>query len=215
MPDRDMLVLALETAVDELTEPTKALVHRDDGTEEYRPLGALIAQVDQARRSNSGRGGAMAYRSKPPVWIDAVAYLSDLEHAVARYGRDTLAGRVRAWSAEVHAVTDTDELAEAVRLAEDWVFRARALLEPSGPRRLRGARCPACGNVAVLVVLEDGEEVWRPALEVDMRRGRARCIVIACAVRWDADQLAQLGEQIARQTAVEQLALEPEPAPGG
>lgn len=202
--------LALEIAVDQLTKPEAAPVKRDDGTPIRTPVPALLVQLAEAKDANSGRGGAFAARSKPPLWIDAVSLLDEIDTYVSHFSsRQGRAGRVRAWAARMHDLTDLYSLEGQVELAESWVRRARALLDPDPPIELDGT-CPVCKRGWVECADEEGEIVVRRALHATEGDLKAWCE--HCSSRWDGELLWVLADHLKRQTASETLA-EEEPTP--
>jgi len=173
------------------------------------PLSSLLDQLEAAKGANSGRGGAFAARSKPPLWIDAVSLLDEIDLEVRPYRRDTRVLRVRAWSAAMHTITETDVLESVARQAEDWVRRARALLDPNPPAELDGD-CPRCGRSWLENVRDAGageELVLTRALRATETPTVAWCE--HCAARWEGEALWVLADHLNRQTTAEHLAEEP------
>lgn len=206
----DMSRLALEIAVDQLTRGDAVRIERDDRTETARTA-PLLVQVEQAVSDTSGPAGAFVARSKPPLRVEAVDLLREVDCEVRWYRRSSRLERVRAWSAAMHGLTDHDALTSAMDCAEGWVRKARGLLDPTPPWALRGKACPQCGATEVEVTDGCGELVMRPPLEIDRISGTARCVAPGCDLRVNPEGWEHLAEQIDKQTRIEHEQHEEEP----
>lgn len=206
--DLTMTRLALEIAVDQLTVPEGVAIVRDDGSPITERVPSLLEQLEEAQESNSGRGGSFAARSKPPVWIDAVSLLAEVDRVVLPHARTrpTRVARVRAWAGAMHALTDRVDLEDVTAIAESWVRRTRALLDPRPAIEIAGP-CPTCGESWIDMVNEEGEPVWRRTLRASTNPPAAWCE--ACTDRWGSgERLHLLADHLKRQTEVEHLAVE-------
>lgn len=209
--EREFAILALDTAVDQLTVGESVRIELDDGETTTASLASLLMQLEDAVHTNSGNGGGGGEAgSRPPMWLDPVSLFGEIDAEVGRYRRadtTTRAARVRAWAGAMHAKSE-GELADAAGLAERWVSAARGLLNPNPPIPLRGWTCPQCLWSFTEQDDDLGERVRRPILEVDMNTGAARCISEECGARWEFTHLELLLDSVHAQTAHETLAVE-------
>lgn len=206
--EREFAILALDTAVDQLTVGESVRIELDGGESTTAALASLLVQLEDAVHTNSGNGGGSGKPgSRPPMWLDPVSLFGEIDTVVGRFRRDTLTGRVRAWAAAMHAKTE-GELSDAAGQAERWVSAARGLLNPNPPIALRGWACPQCRWAFTEQVDDFGERVRRPILEVDMNTGAARCLSEECGARWEFSHLAVLIDAVRANTAQETLAAE-------
>jgi len=207
--ERAFLVLALDTAVDQLTCGESVRIDLDGGETATAGLASLLVQLEDAvydnLRAASSSGGP---GSKPPLWLDPLALFSDIDAVVSacqRVDTVTRSSRVRAWAGAMHGQTE-GVLADAVTLAERWVVVARGLLDPKPPIPLRGWVCPQCGWGFTEQLDDFGERVRRPTLEVNRTTGAARCLSEECGARWDFGQLDTLIDAARQQSEAQQWA---------
>jgi hypothetical protein len=76
--------------VDAITTVQHKRIERDEGDVQHFTASPLLAQVEQEITEQSSKAGAFTARSKPPVYLDAVQFLSNVD-AHAAHAR--LAGR--------------------------------------------------------------------------------------------------------------------------
>ena len=115
---------------------------------------------------------------------------------------------MRAWMGAMYGHTDVLVVKQAVEQAHGWVSKARYLLEPHPPFRMRGVSCPACGAELEERSTAEGEAVLAGVLEVMISDGIVRCVPEECAAEWTPDAWEGLAAHIARQTTRETDALE-------
>jgi len=155
---------------------------------------SLLAQLCDAVESSRGtghRGAAGPHRSA--IGLSAADLIGDIERVVGSGPRPTLHRRVWRW-VRVH---DTDPSAAAALAC--WVERARDVVDPPRPVTVVGA-CPHCRRT-VVHVLDAGEWVRRPALQVDRDAGRARCIGPGCGATWDQAHMPLLARVLEQQAS--------------
>ena len=155
---------------------------QDTTTAEVPALLDLILDAVQSTGGSNGAGGAGVHAA--PIGLGA----AELVHTIERY---TVAPRgiylpshVQAWAAARGAVPDVDDVTPAAQHAEEWVAQARAILTP--PKRwTHPGACPACGKTTAYVADESGQQVRRPALELNRADASARCL--RCSARWQGE----------------------------
>lgn len=155
---------------------------------------SLLEQVCDAVQSSRGTGrrsGSGPHRSA--IGLAAADLLGSIERAVGRGPRDLLTRRVWAW-VRGHAA---DPAAAATMAA--WVERARDVVDPPRPVSIVAA-CPKCHR-RVAYVEDSGEQVRRPALQVDRATGWARCIAPGCHAEWEPARLHFLARVLEQQAA--------------
>lgn len=197
-------------------------------------LPSLLDQLHDAVHSTQGGGGASAGVHRSPIGLAAAELLGEIgatvrpaparqplyrtfeqrRAALAAQPRPALAAQIRSWAglAGHWRTTSPRQLVEAANQAHRWVGDGRDLLNPRRRMTASGA-CPRCGQTTAHVRDDTGEEVRRPALEIDVRTGWARCIVPSCDGSWPPERLpflASLLEQQAEAEAERQRQAEPE-----
>lgn len=196
----------LRAAADELTSAVTHLIERDDGSTTHVVTPAPLELIAR-ELTGSGRDGSFAPKSRPPVWLDALSLLEEIDHATgaapARRCEEVSSWAYAASSADGAAVVDTAE--QVAR----WRDQVRELLDPSPRFQLRGQACPRCGAVKVWqrVDRDNGEAYARPALGIDAERGV--CVCAACGASWDYELFDHL-RQVLEQQRAEVLAVGPE-----
>jgi hypothetical protein len=198
-----------EVSVDQLVQPGRARIVRDNGTAEFAEVLPLLTQVAEAVRPGLESTGGRAPGSRPPASLGALSLLADIRAQLVQCcaGHDhprpaSLAGMLRQWVR--HAgdwQTDAPEsVFWAAALAEGWVREARQLLDPPPKLTLRGRACPVCRAASVEVWSEEEcDFVRRPALSIDA--GRAEAVCGACVQRWPLDAWDRLAKLIAHQAS--------------
>lgn len=196
---------ALRSAADELTSAVTHRIERDDGSRTTTVTPAPLELIAR-ELTGSGRDGSFAPKSRPPVWLDALSLLEEIDHATGA----SPARRCEEVSSWAYARSSSDG-AVAIDTAEQvtrWRNQVRELLDPSPRFQLRGQSCPRCGAVKVWqrVDRDNGEAYARPALGVDADRGV--CVCSACGASWDYELWDHLVAVLEQQRA-EVLAVGP------
>jgi hypothetical protein len=199
--------LVWEISVDQLVQPGRARIVRDNGSVEFGEVLPLLTQVAEAVRPGLESTGGRAPGSRPPASLGALSLLADIRTQLGQCCRSCdhprprhLAGRLREWAAHAeHWQLDAPEsVFWAASVAEGWVREARQLLDPPPKLALRGRACPVCRASSVEVWSEEQcDFVRRPALSIDA--GRAEAVCGACVQRWPLDAWARLAKAIAEQ----------------
>lgn len=189
----------LAAAIDQLTQPSTVEVKRDPpaqpGTAEVPPLiEQLIDQIGGSSNRDANPAAGI-YRSviagSVVELLDEIARITRWPRLAHPYQRPALADHLAEWR-PAGADTSTAEYVET------WVTRATTLLNP--PRRWsHPAPCPACGRDIAHVRDDTGEVVRRPALELDLTTGTARCLVTGCNADWDRDHIRLLAQVLREQ----------------
>lgn len=186
-------------------------------------LPSLLDQLVDAVQSTQGAGGvASAGVHRWHYGVDAAQLLADIDRTVrptparqapyrplvelpadhrARPRTRDLPRLIRSWAglAGYWRTQRPQQLLANAAAAERWITHARDVLSP---RRLLTAvgECPSCGQATAHVASGD-EWVRRPALEIDVATGWARCIVPGCGSTWAPEQLAFLASVLEQQAA--------------
>jgi hypothetical protein len=198
---------ALREAVDALTMPKVLDVEHDDGTRSTADVPALLTQLaNEINGIEPGSAGFTA-RSRPPMRLDALQLLTDIDRAVGARDSATRVATVHRWGQDCASALTGADLVDASRLAEDWLRGVRELLNPTPKHRLTVA-CPACGATKVWSHedADNGETYARPALSID--EPSASCVCDACGARWRIELWEHLG-QVLEQQKLETLAVLP------
>lgn len=191
-------------------------------------LPCLLEQLVDAVMSTQGAGGvASGGVHRWHYGVDAAELLADIDRTVrptpARQAPYRPLGRLGDVDARRRAVDlqTTRDLPRLIRswaglagfwrtnrpqrlldnavAAERWLTQAREVLSPR--RRLTAVgECPRCGQATAHIASGD-EWVRRPALEVDIATGWARCIVPGCGSAWSPDHLQHLANVLEQQAA--------------
>lgn len=110
--------------------------------------------------SNTGGTGSSAAAHRSPVGLAALTLVHDIAHTTGHRGDGWLGDTLRAWQ--------PDDIDTAAEHAEQWIEKARSILDPS-PRRGLIGRCLSCGKGIVHVPDDSGEIVRKLALQVDAK----------------------------------------------
>lgn len=149
--------------------------------EDIAVLPSLLEQLRDAVTSAGGYGNAARGPYRSPLNSTAVEIIAAIEREV---GRGDLADQLKTWR---QRCTESGQLLAAVTeqaadLAERWVIEARAILQPA--RWIEAARpCPACGTRHVWVH-EDGQNVCKAAIQINVTDGYAACCAPSCGAHW-------------------------------
>lgn len=197
----------LWAAVDQITNPTRHKLVRDDGTVDHHDVDSLWTQLEDALGNSTETGtGKSSPTSRPPLAIDAAALHMLIEWEVGK--RSAKLGvpfdhRTHGWlppalralaSATVTAQQDTDQLAADVT---SWCGQIRAIIGDTAPaRRLRAHACIECGSTGVRRTNSEGDStiVW-PIILRPEPDGLTRGECEACGHRYVGDDLHRLAEQ--------------------
>ena len=178
----------LEHAVHDLIEPQTMYV---DGHAHYAPGPYLqLASATAGEQQGGGRG----WLSKPPLWIDAVQLLMEIDTAVEIMqpmfrGVPPTVGRLRCYITRKFRPQDCRMLDQVSGNLEAWNKQIDALLNPK-PVKHFSAPCPACGATTARRH-KDGEMVRVPALQVSAETG---CTCLVCRYIWEPARFRLLAE---------------------
>lgn len=185
-------------AVDQLTQPTRRKVERDDGTVTWADVPSLLDQAADLVGIGEGGGsrvGSAAERNI--VDHDLIAVLG----IIASYTTRTLVGWGETDAARLPMPARLRRLASASLVKDSanlwwWEYRMSAwaallatVLDAGDRRqpaaiRLRNAACPVCRVRQVTIETEDGPVVAPPIL-VDFRDGAVRAAsCTSCGTSW-------------------------------
>jgi hypothetical protein len=161
---------------------------------------SLLDQLHDAVWSTQGGGGAAAGVHRWHYGVDAAELLAEIRRAVAARPHDPLPLRVRSWAslAGHWRTTAPQRLLDAAVAAESWVRSARDVLNPRRRMTAVGA-CPDCGVAVVHQADDTGDTVRRPALEIDVSSGWARCLAHGCGATWSPERLPLLASVLEQQ----------------
>lgn len=140
---------------------------------------SLLDQVRDAVQSSSGGGGSGSVGpNRSPIGLGAAELLHAIARATAAPRGSYLPAWVQAWA------TTPDDVDAAADSAEQWIEQAQAILTP--PKRwTHPGACPACGKTTAYVADESGQQVRRPALELNRADATARCL--RCGASWKGE----------------------------
>jgi len=170
----------LADAVDRLTKPQTA-VHRGKvryGLSLYRQL-----QQDLAGTQGDTRTPA---KSLPPLWIDAVQLLGDMDTETRAWcpKERGVPARLGALAALTWRPQDTHKVVTIATTVDGWCETITHLLDPESVKHISAA-CPSCGRSFVYRNDSAGERVRQPALKIVTETG---CTCQACDASWSPDR---------------------------
>jgi predicted RNA-binding Zn-ribbon protein involved in translation (DUF1610 family) len=178
---RDGNIVAARTrlgrAVQDLTGPRMAVYH--DVTV-YAP--SLYAQLSDDLAGTQGDTRTPA-KSLPPLWIDAVQLLGDIDRQVVKWAPipgDT-PSRLARLSFNGWRPQDSRLVSEIAAKVDAWCESIIHLLDPQAVKHI-SAPCPQCGKQTVYRRDSAGEQVRSPALRVVVNQG---CTCQACGAFWE------------------------------
>ncbi len=198
-----METLNLDIAVGLLTRESKhRLVDEDGGTHWVTAL-PLLVQLQMAI-GNSAMQPTFKASSGTPIPIAAEAF--DLRariiettaehwwrlHAIHKgQGRESVAGRLRAWAMAARHAEET--LAVAEKIICGWRDNIEGLFNPTRRWEIQGA-CPECTISRVVDREEDGHIFTKPALSVvyDIDGSLAAGVCAECGAEWRGKNLRKL-----------------------
>ncbi len=165
-------------------------------------LPSLLDQLVDAVSSSQGGGGASAGPHRWIFGVDASELLGSIRRTVSARSTADLAVRLRSWAGLAgHWRTENpDRLLANAFAAESWVAEAHEVLEPRRKMTAVGS-CPECLCATTFALDDLGEWVRKPALEIDVRSGWARCTVAGCTAQWSPEQLPLLAAVLEQQAA--------------
>jgi hypothetical protein len=165
-------------------------------------LPSLLDQLVDAVQSTQGGGGASSGVHRWTYGVDAAELLARMRATVAARTTAELPTRMRSWAslAGHWRTEDPQRLIDNAELAQHWVAQAREALNP--PRRMTAVgACPECGTSIVYTRDDLGEIVRRPALEISVTSGWARCLAEGCTAEWPPERLPLLAAVLEQQAS--------------
>jgi len=170
----------LGRAVQELTGPRTQLHGRNTVT-----APSLYAQLCSDLAGTQGDTRSVA-KSLPPVWIDAVQLIYDIDTQTHRWmpvpGKTPQ--RLQMLSFKTWRPQDTDQVTEIARAVEEWTRKILNLLEPEAQIFLPYP-CPRCTKHMVYRKDSAGDQVRQPALKLMTHVG---CTCQSCGAFWPPDK---------------------------
>lgn len=168
----------LPKAVNELRDAINALVepHLEylDGRLLKTP--SIYDQIRNMVAGMQGTSNGHSNRSMPPIWIDAVSVLNEIE---LTFGRPAY-GHIQALGEQDWTPDDGREILRHTRTLTGFVKVITNLLDP--PRKMHiAAPCPNCSTTTVKHTDSAGEEVNGPALKIVAGEG---CTCQECGHTW-------------------------------
>lgn len=125
-------------------------------------------------------------KSLPPVWIDALQLLADIDAQTHKWmpvpgttPRRLVMLTVKSWRPQ-----DTNHVTDMAAQVEKWCDSISHLLDPEAVKHISAA-CPQCGRTVVYRKDSAGETVRQPALRLVLPEG---CTCQACKAHWPPEQ---------------------------
>lgn len=183
---------ALSDAVHQLAGRTTITITADDGTCTQHYGDSLYEQLLVSTGGVQRDGGGEGAHSQPPIWIDGVQLLSEIDVAVRREQPDpgSLSEKIPETMRRLYLiddrlwrVQDTGRVYEIADACVGWAGRIVGLFDPPARRSLPNP-CPACGAVVVYRRDSGGEVVRQPALQI----GSFGCECMRCHVVWGPER---------------------------
>lgn len=172
-------------AVDSLCRPRLAVYHTC--TREAPSLYDCL-KSDVAGTQGDSRTPA---KSLPPIWIDAVMLLNDIDTETRQWTRKRDVADSRTTPQRLLSLPDlpwrpqdTDKVVDMTSTIDQWTENIRHLLDPQSVKTL-SAPCPTCGKQWFHRRDSAGDLVRQPALQVVASVG-ASCLV--CGATWSPDR---------------------------
>ena len=125
-------------------------------------------------------------KSLPPLWIDAVQLLGDMDGQTRRWNNrpGNTPERLRALSDRSWRPQDTDTVTKMAGIVDGWCESIVHLIDPESIKHI-SAPCPSCGRNYIYRRDSAGENVRQPALKVVTALG---CTCQACDATWTPDK---------------------------
>lgn len=168
----------------------------------------LLRQLQDAipNGSDSGHSSGGTGAARSPLALSALDFVTAVAEATGFRGpasSPTLGAHLTSWCSK--ACDDETQVLGAAEVAVGWPDRARAVLDPENHWTIPGA-CPDCGNTTAYVV-QDGDTVRRPTLNLDTSATPQRARCLRCPARWVGEsQLQQLNRVLAEARAAKRPA---------
>lgn len=176
-------VTTLHEAIDNLIGLRRHTVTTETGPK----ITVLQSRYDEIRESLAGAQGTqfgVVARSMPPLWVDAVDWLTLVDAEVREWrpsGTALTWERLQDVADHPWRPQDLEIVAYYTRTLEGWAKRADELLYPDETHRWElTAACPACGTKTVHRKDSGGEYVRQAALQLTADV----CSCMACKATW-------------------------------
>lgn len=173
--------IKLARAVQKLCSP-KPFPHGRDTL--YAPSLYDTLKSDLAGTQGDNKAAA---KSLPPVWIDALQLMFDMDSQTHRW--IPLPGstpqRLQLLTQKTFRPQDTDEVTGMARTVGQWCDRILALVEPESVKFIFGTPCPRCQKLTVYRRDSAGEVVRQPALRLIANVG---CTCQNCQAHWPPEK---------------------------
>lgn len=190
-PDTDLLPYTrtqLSNAISALIDEKPHTLHEEDGTRIVW-VESMLGQLEEAVTASQNTMHRGAARSKPPLWVDAV----DLLHEINRTTRSwwpqptlNTVGSLREIDAATWRPQDVPDLNEWTAQIRRWCTAIETLLSEERTMTVTGA-CPQCDTKTVHRWI-DGERVRKPALQITTKG----CVCLNCREVWPPERFALL-----------------------
>jgi len=170
----------LTRAVDRLCKPRMAVYH--DRTHYAM---SLYCQLESDLAGTQGDTRTPA-KSLPPLWIDAVQVLGDMDNQTRKWfprGKST-PDRLGALDSLPWRPQDTDKVTTIATTVEAWCETIINLIDPKAQMHITAA-CPSCGRAIVYRRDSGGDLVRQEALKWTPNAG-FQCQ--ACKASWSPEQ---------------------------
>jgi hypothetical protein len=187
----------LDDAISGLCDPKPQTLHDGEVTWIDSLYVQLLEAVPGSKRERTGVSA-----SQPPVWVDAMCLIQEIDTAVAIWERPfpVLPGdlsdetppvtvlRLKAIRARLWRPQDCRNILQIAEAVASWSENIKSLLFPE-PRWTLPAACPQCNTRIVYRMDSAGERVRQPALQLSTEGG-AWCQ--KCQSTWHPQFLARL-----------------------
>lgn len=187
----------LKHAIHQLTQPIPALINN-----KLHHAPALYMQLRDAIRGEQGTGYNGAPQSQPPLWVEAIDLLNEIDTAVEIWqpqpaGVPPTIGRLNALNTKTWRPQDVRNIQQITTACQQWAAKIENTLNPGHVKHFRApdgdgyAPCPQCGKATTYRTdPADGEPKRVPTLQWVAETGTT-CIV--CRSSWDPFHTLWLG----------------------
>lgn len=198
-PDGD-----LPEALAELADAIAALVEPKiewlDGRVVTGP--SLYEQIAASIAGAQGTGAGAAARSMPPLWVDAVDIINDIDTALTAWqiglpgheigtARSGAASRIADLARRPWRPQDVRTVAQITKALAGWAQDITLRLDP--PKRIQLAEpCPQCDESTVYRTDSAGDTVRMAALQLD----DDECVCLNCHTKWPEWQFRLLARAL-------------------